>query len=342
MRRANGLFDRIVERENLRLAVCRALRGKRQRPDARQFVAQLDKRLSCMAAELRSGTIEVGRMNQFVIRDPKERVITAPLFTERVLHHVIMNICEPELDRWLIPDTYACRRGKGRIAALLRAQEFSTRFAWRLKLDVRKYFDSVSHDRLLALLEQRFKDPPLLRLWERIVRAFRGESGIGLPIGSLTSQHFANFYLGWLDRYVKEQLRIPGYVRYMDDMVLWSDDRDALQTAFQQVKGFLDTKLALSLKGDSGVRRTSVGLNFLGCRVFPAHLRLGRRGRRRFVRKLRQLETSYRSGRLDELELQKRASSLVAFARAGGMSSWRFRRRALEQLAVSGHMARTV
>src|SRR5205085_5119662 len=114
-------------------------------------------------------------------------------FAERVLHQAIMNVCEPYLDRWLIADTYACRRGKGRVAALHRARHFAQRFSRILKLDVRKYFDSVPHEGLLERLAWRVKDARLLTLMEQIVRSFRGPVGRGIPIGSLTSQHLANF-----------------------------------------------------------------------------------------------------------------------------------------------------
>ena len=116
-----NLLPRIVERENLRWAVYRALRGKRDRPDARAFVADLESKLRRMADEVWSGTIPLGRSTQFTIHDPKKRIITAPCFAERVLHHAIMNVCEPVFERFLIDDTYACRIGKGRVAALHRA-----------------------------------------------------------------------------------------------------------------------------------------------------------------------------------------------------------------------------
>ena len=110
---------------------------------------------------------------------------------------------------------------------------------WSLKLDVRRFFDSVPHGTLMILLERRFKDRRLLELLTRIVTAYRGKSGVGLPIGSLTSQHFANFYLGWLDRFVKESLRVRAYVRYMDDMILWHEDRRqlrAIQRLVQRIR----------------------------------------------------------------------------------------------------------
>ena len=223
MKRAGNLFESVLDRENLRLAFHKAMRGKRARAEVREFAQDLDRRLDEMAVQLRAGTFPVGRFHQFVIHDPKERIITAPCFAERVLHHALMNVCEPHLERWLIADTYACRVGKGRLVALHRAQEFGRRFPFFLKLDVRKYFDSILHDRLLERLARRFKDARVLAQFERIVRSFRGALGRGIPIGSLTSQHLANFYLGWFDRFAKEKLRVRGYVRYMDDMALWAD-----------------------------------------------------------------------------------------------------------------------
>ena len=220
MRRAGNLFEQIVALDNLRHAFQRAARGKRHRAEVAAFQITIDERLADMSVRLQRGEFPVGRFRQFEIHDPKRRIITAPDFPERVLHHAIIRVCEPHLERWLIADTYACRPGKGREAAVLRAAGFARRFPWRLHLDVRQYFDSIPHDTLLACLRQRLKDRQLLELFQGIIAGFRGAAGRGLPIGSLMSQHFANLYLGWLDRFVKESLRIPGYVRYMDDFVV--------------------------------------------------------------------------------------------------------------------------
>jgi retron-type reverse transcriptase len=236
MKRAANLLEQIVERRNLQLAAYRALRGKRDRLDARTFVADLERNLRQMAEQVWAGEFPVGRCTQFTIHDPKKRTITAPCFAERVLHHAIMNICEPLLERFLIDDTYACRRGKGRIAALHRAVRFSARFPAFLKLDVRKYFDSVSHLVLCQRLERRFKDERLLALLWQILDVYHTSPGRGLPIGSLTSQHLANFYLGWFDRFVKEVIRSPGYVRYMDDCVLWGATSAELRQSLARTK----------------------------------------------------------------------------------------------------------
>jgi hypothetical protein len=333
MRRATNLFERIPEPENLRLAFHKAARGRRGQAEVRQFAGDLDRRIAAMSEGIRTGTFPVGRFQQFLIRDPKERVITAPCFDERVLHHAIMNVCEPVMDRWLIADTFACRAGKGREAAVRRAQYFTRNAEWFLKLDVRKYFDSVPHAGLMTFLECRLNDLRLLDLLSQIIRAYRGQLGVGLPIGSLTSQHFANFYLGWLDRFVKETLRVRGYVRYMDDMLLWHASREALVEVHVRCQEFAATHLGLTFKpGD--IRRTGSGVPFLGCRILPTHVELNRRSKRRWRRRVRVLERAERLGLLSESNLQQRLTSLTAFARAAGAKSWRFRRGVLQEGAV--------
>jgi retron-type reverse transcriptase len=335
MKRTGGLYDQISAWNNLRLATAKALRGKCRRHDARMFVARLEINLAELATELREQRVTLGACRQFVIHDPKQRLITAPCFRDRVLHHAIMNVCEPPFERFLIDDTFACRRGKGRVAALLRARRFAGRFGYVLNFDIRKYFDSISRDRLMDLLARRLKDRPLLQLFKQIIRC-AGESPHGLPIGSLTSQHLANFYLGWLDRFVKQTLRANGYVRYMDDCAIWHDSAAHLRLWLPQLRGYLADALSLEIKPQPTVKPTKVGLNFLGCRVFPDRLTLSRRSRRRFESKLRRLEEDAIAGHIDTAELQARATSLVAFTRAAGVDAWGFRRRVLQHMPVSG------
>jgi retron-type reverse transcriptase len=179
-------MEQVVERENLRQAFAKAAKGKRVKLDARVFAESLEENLQGLAAELADGTYRPGPYHQFTIFDPKQRIITAPCFRDRVLHHAIMNVCEPLFDRFLIADTFACRRGKGRLAALDRAVEFARRHEFFLKLDIRKYFDSISHRVLRERLERRFKDQRLLDLFGRIIAGYQTAPGRGVPIGSLT------------------------------------------------------------------------------------------------------------------------------------------------------------
>lgn len=336
MKRAGRLMERVLDRDNLRLAFWRAARGKRTRRDAAAFAAHLDANLAELARDLAAGTYVVGPVHQFTIFDPKQRTITAPCFRDRVLHHALMTVCEPVFERFLIADTFACRRGKGRLTAIERAGQFAARHPYFLKLDIRKYFDSIDHAELRSRLRRRFKDRALLDLFGRIIASYQTRPGRGVPIGSLTSQHFANFYLGWLDRFAKETLRVGGYVRYMDDFVVWDDDRRHLGAVRDRIREFLADELLLDLKPEPYLNRCRVGMDFLGCRIFPSHTTLSRRGRVRFRRKLGHLEREHERGRLDPLGLQQRATALVAFARAGRTASWRWRDRVLRSPRVDG------
>jgi len=333
MRRTGNLFEQIVARDNLCEAFQRAARGKRSQAEVRLFAEHLDHRLRQMSANLLTGTIPLGQFHQFVIRDPKERIITAPCFEERVLHHAVMNVCEPDFERWLIDDTFACRVGRGRDAAVQRAAVFARRYPVFLKLDIRKYFDSIPHSVLRDRLRRKFKDARLIRLFHRIIGAFRGRSECGLPIGSLTSQYFANFYLGWFDRYVKERLNVRGYVRYMDDMVLWGNDLATLRDQRDVVLDFLSESLQLTAKPPF-LGRSSCGFDWLGCRVFSTHTALSRRSRTRFQRKIHALESAHVAGALTDDQLQRRSEAALAFTRGANAKSWRFRQAMLQQASV--------
>lgn len=337
MRRVNNLISRILEYDNLRLAAYKAARGKRERSEVRAFLDHLDDRLAAMSSQLKAGYFPIGRCRQFRMNNPKPRVITVPCFEERVLHHAIVTICEPHFERWLISDTFACRTGKGQVAALQRAAAFCRNRTRFLKLDVRKYFNSIPHARLIQQLERRFKDRALLDLLARMLRA---HGSVGIPIGSLVSQHFANFYLGPFDRFVKETLRIGAYVRYMDDMILWSDDAQELRSALGRGREFLDVVLGLELK-TGFVNRTEHGVNFLGCRIFQMHTIMNRVSRSRFRRRLTHLEKAHAQGRIGSDELQQRAEALIAFTRMEGVSSWQFRQATLEKMRVSGQEPRS-
>ncbi|MGO9466261.1 MAG: reverse transcriptase domain-containing protein [Isosphaeraceae bacterium] len=336
MKRSGRLMEQVIARDNLRLAFWKAARGKRVKPDAAAFAARLDENLDALGRDLIEERYAVGPCHQFTIHDPKQRLITAPCFRDRVLHHALMNVCEPIFDRFLIDDTFACRCGKGRIAAVERAGEFARGHAFFLKLDIRKYFDSIAHSVLRERLEHRFKDRRLLDLFGRIIAGYQTVPGRGVPIGSLTSQHFANFYLGGLDRFVKESLRVKGYVRYMDDFVLWAEDRSDLRAGRDRIREFLDRELHLELKAEPYINRCRVGMDFLGCRVYPSHITLSRRSRIRFQRRLRRLQAERSRGSIHDEELQRRATALVSFTRAGPTVSWRWRDRVLRSSRVGG------
>lgn len=229
MKRAGGLFERVLAYENLRLAFWRASRGKRERDETRAYRQRLDAELVRLRDGLADGSYPVGNYRTFVVYEPKERLICAAPFCERVLHHALMNVCAPLFERWLVADTFACRPGLGQTAALVRGEMLVRRYDWYLKCDIRKYFYSISHDVVAAILRRKFKDRRIVFWFLKILSTYEASPGRGLPIGNLTSQYLANLYLDPLDR-ARAAWGMPcGYARYMDDFVFWSDSKETLR-----------------------------------------------------------------------------------------------------------------
>jgi hypothetical protein len=228
----------------------------------------------------------------------------------------------PVLDRSLIFDTYACREGKGALAAVRRAAEHAGHHAWHAQIDVRSYFASIDHGVLMGLLERKFKDRPLLSLLAKIIAAHRDAPGRGLPIGALTSQCLANFYLGGLDRAVLETCRMPGYVRYMDDMVWWAADRAAVRRTLDAARAHLADRLRLDIKIPA-IGRSTTGLVFCGYRILPDRLLLSRRRKRRYSAIRRQWESACADHAIDARVLQAGYAAAVAITRHADAIAWR-------------------
>ena len=313
MKRIGQLMAAIAAPDNLRLAFWKAAKGKRGKADCLAFRERLDENLEELGAELLAGQVPVGDYHYFLVHDPKERTICAATFRERVLHHALMSVCEPVLERAAVFDSYACRKGKGRLLAMERAQGFARQHRWFLKMDIRKYFDSIHQETLRGLLRRKFKDPAMLALFDRIISSYETTPGRGLPIGNLTSQHFANFYLGPLDRFLKEDLQRGAFVRYMDDFVVWGESGRELREVRERVRMFLAVQLKLDLKNNTAINRTAFGMDFLGYRLFPGTVRLARRSKVRFARKFRRYERAHLRGEWSELVLQQRTQALLAF-----------------------------
>lgn len=310
-RSALGL-NAVAALDNLALAFARAAQGKRRRPAVAAFAARLPSELHTLGEAIRDLSVEVGRFETFRVHDPKPRLIHAPCFKERVLHHALIGKMAPVLERSLIDDTYACRPGKGSLAAVHRAQQHLRRFPVFVKVDVRRYFDSVDHEILHGILKRRFKDPGLLALCRRIVDSYETRPGRGLPIGALTSQHFAQIYLAGLDRYLLEQLNVAGMVRYLDDVVWWHESLSAAKSALRFVRAYLVEQLRLVLHPRMYIQRSVRGLSFLGFRIYPRTFRLSRRRRQRYVRARHAAERAYRLGLMDASDLQHRYEAALA------------------------------
>lgn len=322
-------MEQIADIDNLRLAFWKARKGKSHFFEVACYRGNLDRNLLDMREELLSGKLRVGNYRYFTVYEPKERLICAAEFHERVLHHALMNICHPYFEAFQIDASYATRKGMGQYAALDKARANTARYGWFSKLDVRKYFASVSHDLLFEKLCNKFKDPLLQCAFRQIIDSYATTPGRGLPVGNLASQYFANFYLSVSDHYLKEVLHIPGYVRYMDDMVLWHSDKKTLIERTRQLDEYISRELQLTLRPYC-INSVTQGLPFLGYVLTPGWVRLNRNSKKRFISKMKKYTFKLNKEYWSEEECASHVMPLVAFTRYA--DSRNFRRKLLSRL----------
>lgn len=315
-------MPQVADMDNLRLAFCKAGKGKRYAQSVLAYQDKLEENLWILRKQIQQARVEVGDYRYFFVYEPKKREICASAFREQVLHHALMNVCHPHFERAQVCDSYASRKGKGTYAALDRAGQYTRRYDWFLKLDIRKFFASIQHGVLKGQLFRLFKEEELLCILYQIIDSYEASPDRGLPIGNLTSQYFANHYLSGLDHYIKEKLGIKAYVRYMDDMVLWSREKQALKEARAAIIDFVEGKLRCSLK-PSLLNRSQRGLPFLGYRVHPHHVRLLQKSKVRFIRKMERIYRYKAEGYWNEETCQARALPLIAFTSHADAGSFR-------------------
>lgn len=321
MRRAGNLWPLIASFDSLIAAAKRAARGKRDGAAVASFLMRLEPECLRLERELEGGDYRPGQPTRFTILDPKERTISAAPFRDRVVHHAIMGALEPVFERRMVHESFACRRGKGTHAALSHARRLVRRHGWFLKIDIAKCFESMQHDVVLNAVERAVKDRRVLALLETIVRATPASPEVpdrGLPIGNLTSQWLANLVLDRLDHFVKEELRIPGYVRYMDDATLFANEKATLKAALEAVSSFVERELQLRLKDRATILApVPQGLPFLGWRIYRGTSRLRPRNSRRTRRRMRHRLWEHRTGRLSDEQLGDCVRSVMAHLQHG-------------------------
>lgn len=288
MNRVSHLFEQIYSDENVSLAFSKASRGKSRYTIVQKIEASRPEYMNSVIGMLSGKTFRNSKYHHFTLNERnKERQISSlPYYPDRIIHHAILQIIEPVFRSVYIHDTYASIKGRGihacvkRLKQALRDKE-NTRYC--LKLDIRKFYQSIDHDILKSLLAKKIKDRNVMDLFSEII-----DSSPGLPIGNYSSQHLANYYLAFFDHFVKEQLHIRYYYRYCDDMVILHRDKEYLHQCRKRIGEYLTNNLKLELKSNYQVFPVaSRGIDFIGYVFFHTHVLIRKSIKLRMIRTIR-------------------------------------------------------
>jgi RNA-directed DNA polymerase len=330
-----NLYPQICAFENLYLAYRAAARGKRGKAEVAAFERELEPNLLRLQEELLAQTYRPGPYTHFPIRDPKPRVISAAPFRDRVVHHALVRVIEPIFEARFIHDSYACRVGKGTHRALDRCQEFARGYRYVLQCDLVHFFPDVDHAILREILSRPIADARALWLVDLILESgrdvpnrhplqyfpgddlFAANRPRGLPIGNLTSQFWANCYLNPLDQFIKRELKCRAYLRYVDDSLLFADDK---RTLWRWKAAVADFQVGLRVRmheRESTVYPVKNGIPFLGFRIYPDRRRLKRRNGVAFARRFRALRAAVAAGEITQEQLYRSIQGWLVHAAHG-------------------------
>lgn len=273
MKRYGNLFQKVISTDNLKLADKNARKGKSTQKSVLQHDKNREKNIDQLHEMLETGTYETSTYETFIIKEPKERLIyRLPYFPDRIVHHAIMNVVKPIFISTFTKDTYSCIKNRGihkAVEAIKLALQDKKNTTYYLKIDIKKFYQTVNNGILKQLLTKKFKDNNLLKLLGSII-----DSSVGLPIGNYLSQYFANYYLAFFDHWIKETMKVIYYFRYADDMVFFSGCKKFLHGLLYKIKGYLKDNLALELKPNYRIAPIKCGLDFLGYVFFENYLRV--------------------------------------------------------------------
>jgi len=343
------MFTKISDPQNLLKAYYMARRGKREKFSVCDYDFHLENNIIKQKYILQRRRYTPRPYTRFLVFDPKTRLVSAPAFEDRVLHHSIIAQIEPLFDKQFIYDSYACRKNKGTHLGAKRVKKFlmaarcihgKDKDLYILQCDIQKYFQSIDWEILLKIISKTINCPKTMDLIRTIIYTHETvgrcikknqteeqlslfdsveqipmpvsvENRKGLPIGNLTSQLFANVYLNELDHFVKEVLRERWYARYMDDFLIIHPDRKHLCKVREQIRAFLTDNLALSLHPRKvSIKNVKTGVPFVGYRIFYDHKLVRGSTLLRMQKKYRSRIKSFKNGDLSEKDLKSVNASL--------------------------------
>lgn len=332
------VYDGMCEFDDLLISYRNARKGKRYKRQVLAFTDNLESEIISIRNDLKDESYKMGPYHLFYVHEPKTRLVMSIQFRDRVMQWSIYRRLNPFYDKIFIEDSYACRKGKGSHMAADKLQYWLRQVSRReienpevkyyyLKIDVSKYFYRISHEILIRILSVRIHDERLLNLLVKIINSDTQKFGlpmgcspdgcdyddwlydVGMPIGNITSQVFANVYLNELDQFCKHALGIHFYIRYMDDVIILSDSKEQLNIWKEEISKFLSEALELQLNKKTAIRPVTLGVEFVGYKMFPEYRKLKKSTSKRIIKKFKVLCYQLAQGEITREELDRHVAS---------------------------------
>lgn len=295
MKRLTDVWNKIIAKDNLYLALNNASRGRTQRPHIKRVLENKEEYIEKLYKQLKEQKYKTSNYSVITLYVPKKREIyRLPFYPDRIIHHAIINILEPFWMQRFQYHSYACQKGKGQHKGSTQCMIYVRKYKYVLKCDISKFFPSVDHTILKNILSKQIKDKILIKLLYEIIDSVNNckynlVKGKNIPIGNLLSQWLGNVYLNELDKYVKYTLKIHPYIRYCDDFLLFSNNKKELHEYKEKLISFIESNLKLKMSKCS-IFPVTRGVDFLGYRHFPKYILLRKRTVKRWNRFFRRIE----------------------------------------------------
>ena len=300
-------FDKNLTFEKLMQAHKRAKKNKSYKSEVIKFELNLENNICNLLQKIKNNQYHLGKYFQFNVYEPKERVINALPYVDRIVHQwYIEEFIKPNIIPKLIFSTYACISGRGTHKAVENVQNQIRKYKrkyenfWILKCDISKFFYSINPYILFDILKKYISDKKLLKFSHLLIFDNQTDPyAVGIPIGNYTSQFFANIYLNELDQFVKRILKIECYTRYMDDFIILARTKNECIYLKKEIESFLDKNLQLKLNNKSRYYPCAMGVNFCGYRIFATHKLLRLSSKKKIKRNVKKWNYLYSKNQLD-------------------------------------------
>lgn len=311
-------FDKYLTYEKLLEAHNKSKKGKCRKTELIKFNLKQEEYVMWLYEQLKNGTYKHGGYTEFYVTEPKLRKIEKSRYIDRIVHRwLVDNFLIDGFASQFIFHSYACIKDKGMHRAAFYIQDCmkKAKRKWGeyyvLKTDVAHYFNSIDKGILLEILQRKIKDEKLIWLIKEILYAQKREKGI--EIGNYTSQIFANIYLNEVDQFIKHDLKVKYYARYLDDSILIVHTKEEAKHALEEIRRFLDEKLKLQLNAKTQIFKGKQGVNFCGYKINEYRLKIRDRGKRKLKNKVKKLKNEVKRGKMSSHEAKKYLAGHIGY-----------------------------